>query len=206
MRNTYRYGGPAGCGAKTQGPTEISALIVDRHCESTLRAQAEDFIAARYRKKYQANIQSYLPNLMVVRDRPGSILAVAGYRAANQETLFVENYLDQPVERCIDGALCQRDDAPGRHQIVEIGSLASVCSSASLLLFQQLALHLVRCGYRWVTVTGCPALLRLLRRLRLRLSEIGAARQSRLPTSRDNWGTYYSNNPSVVAGQLSSSR
>ena len=97
------------------------------------REEVERFITDIYAKSYNAEISVHYPILMSVRDEAGKLLAATGFRPAQSEPLFLEQYLDAPIEAVLN--------AP-RSQIVEIGNLASQGGGASLFLFAALAAYL----------------------------------------------------------------
>jgi hypothetical protein len=78
-----------------------------------------------------------MPELIALFDAGGQILAAVGFRSADGENLFLEHYLDTPVEHAI---ACHSTRAlPQREGIVEIGNLASIDRGASRKLFAVLA-------------------------------------------------------------------
>jgi len=79
----------------------------DPHPEERLRVEA--FVEATYARAYGSRISAHYPTLMSVQDHTGRIYAVVGFRFARESALFLEQYLDQPVETAIAAA---RGDAP----------------------------------------------------------------------------------------------
>jgi Thermostable hemolysin len=77
------------------------------------RAGFESFIAARFGRAYGAHVTHFLPHLLGVRDGLAHWQAAAGYAAAGVQTLFLEQYLDQPIERAISTALGRPIARPG---------------------------------------------------------------------------------------------
>ena len=171
------------------------------HATHPARAEFEAFIATRYRLAYGARITHFLPHLLGVRNRLIEWQAGAGYAAAAAaRTLFLERYLDCPVERAI-AAACGRPVA--RAGIVEVGNLASVSAGMARSLIPALAVHLDRLGYAWVTFTATRALRNTFHRLGLQPLKLSAADPARLEDGGASWGNYYGHDPLVVACKIS---
>jgi hypothetical protein len=169
------------------------------HAAHPARADFEAFIAARFRLAYGARVTRFLPHLLGVRDRLAGWRAGAGYAAADAQPLFLERYLDCPVERAI-AAIGGRLAA--RHGIVEVGNLASMTVGTARALIPALALHLDRLGYAWVTFTATRALRNTFHRLGLRPLALAPADPARLEDGGAGWGTYYDHDPAVVACEI----
>ena len=86
------------------------------------RALFEAFIQQRFRKAHGADIRQFMPELFGVQNSSGQLCAVAGVRRAHLESLFLERYLDDPIEPLIS-ATAERP-VP-RQDIVEVGNLAA---------------------------------------------------------------------------------
>ncbi len=191
----------------TLAPGEAEALPQCRHLigrEHPLRRQVEQFIAQRFFEVHAARISEFMPELIALFDAGGQILAAVGFRSADGEILFLEHYLDTPVEHAI---ACHSTRAlPQREGIVEIGNLASIDRGASRKLFAVLAGVLHARGYEWAVFTGCSSLHRMFKTLGIETVYLGRALQSRLPVDQQTWGGYYEDNPRVVAGKVSRGR
>jgi len=96
-----------------------------------LRAELKDYIARRYARRHQAAIEHFLPNLLALKNGQ-RIHAALGLSSARNQTLFLESYLDKPIEQAISQQLCTPVD---RTKVVEIGNLAASQRAASTLLF-----------------------------------------------------------------------
>ena len=167
------------------------------------RAETERFIGERFAAVHEAHITSFMTQLIVLTDAHGIIKSAIGIRDARNTQLFLEHYLDVPVEKAIGEYTDKYQQQVTRQQIVEVGNLASVDRNASRRLFEFLALHLIQSGYQWVVFTGCTSLRHVFKRMQLELISLGNADQLRLPQELGSWGRYYDNNPQVMAGQLS---
>ena len=162
------------------------------------RAGAERFIAATFRARYGATVCSFAPNLVAL-EHHGEIYAAAGWRCAADEALFLEAYLDDPVE----GLLARMaGHAVARHGIVEVGHLSSVRRGGSVDVIAGLSRHLARLGFEWVVFTATAELISIFSRLSLPLLALAPADPSRLGDAACDWGTYYDSRPVVVAGPI----
>jgi hypothetical protein len=179
------------------------ALIDASHPE---RKRVEAFIAQRFLEVHGARITAFMPELLALFDHQGAVLAAVGMRDASLENLFLEYYLDIPVEQAIAGPAAQGHTNVERERIVEIGNLASSDRLASRLLFKILARRLSAGDYQWAVFTGCSSLQRMFAALGIETLSLGRALQSRLPADQQTWGGYYEDNPLVVAGRVGHGR
>jgi hypothetical protein len=164
------------------------------------RGAFENFIAARFGRAYGARVTHFLPHLLGVRDGLDRWQASAGYAAADAQPLFLEQYLDRPIERVISAVLGR---SVARAGIVEVGNLAAVSAGMARAIVPQLCRHLQRLGYSWVAFTATRALRNTFQRLGLHPLPLAPADPARLPDGGANWGTYYDQDPVVMAGKVS---
>jgi hypothetical protein len=169
------------------------------HRSHPLRASCEDFIAARFDRAYGARVASFSPYLLGVRDALGRWRAAAGYTPAAGRRLFLEQYLDLPIEQ----ALAQRGHAVERTSIVEVGNLAATSIGMARTLIPLLASHLHRLRYEWVVFTATRELRNTFARLGLRPLAVATAEPSRLADGGATWGSYYAMDPVLMAGRIS---
>ena len=163
------------------------------------RAGFEAFIAARFGRAYGARLTHFLPHLLGVRDALERWQAAAGYAAAGVQELFLEQYLDAPIEEALGRALGR---PIARNDVVEVGNLAAVSAGMARALIPLLARHLHRMGYRWVAFTATRPLRTSFQRLGLRPLALAAADPARLPDGGVSWGSYYAQDPVVMAGRI----
>nr|WP_294850542.1 thermostable hemolysin [uncultured Sphingomonas sp.] len=132
----------------------------------------------------------------------GEPKAALGYRIASEDRLFLEDYLDFPIEKAVShlfGRVVERD------RIVEIGAHASDRSRATVALWARTARHLD--GVADVAVAVLTAPLRsMFARLGIEIREICPADPLRLPGGAAHWGQYYAQRPAVCAGLISPAR
>lgn len=171
--------------------TPSVAHIAHSYEAEYLRVQR--FIKDIYKHSYDADIAVNYPTLMSVRNEEGEILSAVGFRCANDNSLFLEQYTNEPVEKKLS---CSR------HEVVEIGNLASAGKGASIFLFAALASYLDNKGVRFAAITGTGFLHRYFKRIGLNPYKICDADVSAVAHDGQDWGTYYDTRPRVLVGSL----
>lgn len=173
----------------------VSALAKD----DARRRAAEALISRRYQAQFGISIEVDYPLLLTLAKRSGEVLAAVGLRCASDGPLFLEQYLDRPIEL----ELARHGlGTPRRERIVELGSLASVSNSASLYLVAAMAAYMEAARYGVATVTGTRRLRRLFSLFDFNITNLATARQVRLADQRADWGSYYHDDPWVLAGAV----
>jgi len=160
-----------------------------------LRSQVEDFIKGIFKQHHNAQISSFLPQLFAIFDEHGNTKSVLGLRNAQCDSLYLERYLDQPIETLIAQA---KQQLVRRAQVVEIGNLASLNSVSCKTLFSFITQHLQDQNVEWITCTGTAVLRLVFRRLGIKALPIHQADQNRLGDEQYEWGSYYDNDPQVM--------
>ena len=167
--------------------------------EAAGRHEVTRYIAGCFHAAHAAHIHDFMPLLLSMRCQ-GAFSAVAGARPAANNGLFLEQYLQQPVEQILSqvaGATVER------RRIIEIGNLVATQKGASQLLFLLLTVLLHRSDYEWVVFTGTPTVVKGLNKLGFKLDHLAAASPDFLtPEQLAEWGSYYDNQPQVVAGHI----
>lgn len=163
------------------------------------RAEVEQFIRSVYAERFDARLHRFAPQLVSLRDADGRILAAAGYRFAHGEPLFLERYLDAPIESALAR---QAGAAPFREHIVEVGHLAAARAGEGRRLILELGPHLAARGGQWVVSTLTEELRHLFVRIGVTPLALGMADPERLGDAAADWGRYYEHRPVVLAGHL----
>lgn len=158
------------------------------------------FVRQRYWRHYGAHPRVTSPYLILLRDRNDICRAVAGLSPASDKPLFLEQYLDQPVE-----ALASRHAGVSveRQKIWEIANLAADGSGAGRLLFVALTAKLSTLGGEWVAFTATTQVRNMFTRLGLSPVSVADANPDRLGNEALCWGRYYQHNPKVMLGHVS---
>lgn len=162
--------------------------------ESLLRTSSEKFVQDIFSRVYEAQISSFYPQLITIIRQDNSFAAVAGVRAAETEELFLEHYLDSPIEQIL---------LTPRRNIIEIGNLAPSDAGQARWLIVTLNTFMVSAGFTHVVFTAVPRLRNAFRRMGLPLTELADATADHLSEQeRQDWGHYYDDNPVVCVGDL----
>ncbi|MGE0430120.1 thermostable hemolysin [Hydrogenophaga sp.] len=172
-------------------------LIICRESDPE-RAEVEAFIRDVYARRYGAQVRHFAPVLACLRDATG-IVAAAGYREAHGAPLFLERYLDAPVEALLAGG---SRGAPSRQTIVEVGHLAATRAGEGRRLILMLGVHLARLEFQWVVSTLTHELRALFVRIGVTPLTLGVANPAALGDEAVHWGSYYEHSPLVLAGHL----
>ncbi|MBV1919479.1 MAG: thermostable hemolysin [Pseudomonadales bacterium] len=190
------------------GGQSLNNGLVDIDGASALRPEAEQFVTKRFRAEYGATVEYFLGRHILSYDQ-GELKSVVGYHIADENPLYLEQYLSAPVEHVI----ASRRDANefiDRASVVEVGNLASTSPGS----FRRLVLSLCRYFYEgsasWVVFTSTPQLLNTFRKLGLELVFLGDAHEGDLARGAEagagsgegRWGSYYEHKPTVVAGNI----
>ena len=169
----------------------------------TSRAELERYVQLAFQAKHGAHVRSFMPTLLAFRDRAGALGGVAGIRGADEGRLYLEQYLDRPVEQALASALATRgSERVERGQIAEVGNLAGASCRAAVRMVAQIPAYLLARRYTWIVFTATSALRGILARFDAPLVELARAEGPRVAGSRDEWGRYYETDPRVYAGWL----
>jgi hypothetical protein len=170
---------------------------VGRH--DCARSSLERFIAERYAGVYGAHIDHFAEHLVGLRDAARGWSAAVGYTLAGASPLFLEQYLDQPIEAAIEQAL---GEALARNQIVEVGNLAACTPGAARRVIRSMTALLHRMERTWVVFTSTRSLLNSFARLGIEPIVLAPANPARLPDGGRSWGTYYETEPHVMTANI----
>ncbi|UVM75096.1 MULTISPECIES: thermostable hemolysin [Pseudomonas] len=163
------------------------------------RGEYEAFIQQRFRQVHGADIRHFMPELFGLDDPSGALCAVAGVRRAAQGALFLERYLDEPIEPLISAAADRPVDRAG---IVEVGNLAASDTGSARLSIIAITYLLAMGGLEWVAFTGNIGLVNSFHRLGLKPVTLCSADPQRLGEERHLWGRYYDSQPWVHVGNI----
>lgn len=163
------------------------------------RNQVETYLTAAYARAFDGRIRRHFPMLMSVRDLDGALRAGVGFRLAEHEPLFLEQYLDESVETVL-ARVFRRPTT--RSRIAEIGNLAADSHAASSALFAALANHLLVQDRHYAVATATRQLRRRFRRVGLETQTLTRAAPERLASGAAEWGGYYARDPEVLAGAI----
>ncbi len=128
------------------------------------RGELEHFIHERFACVHQADVQHYLPELLALQGSHGRLIAAAGMRPASEGPLFLERYLDEPLESAVSRVT---GASPDRNCMVEVGNLASLSAGSARIMIIAVTWLLAMRGLEWVAFTGAATLFNSFQRLGL---------------------------------------
>lgn len=173
----------------------IKVATSDRNAAD--RCEIEQFIHDVFAKTYNADVQHFMPDLVSLRDEEGELVAAFGLRSASASPLFLEQYLDIPVEVLFSARF---NRSITRSQITEIGNLAVSNPRNAGVLIAHVIQHSLDIGIEWAVATAHHSLQNGLVKGGRDVYALQAADPSRLiPAELASWGSYYTNAPQVVA-------
>ncbi len=164
------------------------------------RVDVERFIRGAFASHFDACIDGFMPRLFSMIDEQHRMRGAFGLRSASSR-LFVEQYLDRPIEEII----AERSGLhTARHEVIEVGHLSGNFPGATRSMIALLIRHLYREGAEWVVFTGTTVLRNAFHRIGLQPIEVAPAKVDALPVhARAQWGSYYRHKPLVLIGKVS---
>ena len=176
-------------------PQTAQAVLSDLRCEED---DIRRFIVHTFAHHYNASIETFCDHLLGVCTPQGLLCAAAGYNLAEEGTLFLEQYLDVPLEQHVQqqlGLEIQRSD------IAEVGNLAATHAGGARMLIELMTQHLHKEGRRWVAFTATRSLINSFKRLGLSPVILAPALPERVKNPAA-WGSYYAQTPFVAIGDI----
>ncbi len=161
------------------------------------RAEIEQFIRDIFQLACGARVRFFLPVLMSLRDLDGKLIAACGIRSAGTERLYMENYMDKPIEQ----VLSERAGSPiKRSDIVEIGNYSVAEMGTSRLLVNAIFNQLHATSKQWAVFTAIQLVQNALIKQNIFPRILCNADIKCLPPEEQHeWGSYYEQNPQVMA-------
>lgn len=175
--------------------SEITAHAVTK--DAPCRAEVEVFIHAVFKQAYGANITQFMPDLVALRDANGILMAAFGLRAAAQARLFLEQYIDVPIEQLMSTRLGR---SISRDEITCIGNLAVANPRNAGVLIAHVIQHSLDIGIEWCVATAHHSLQNGLIKGGRDVYALAPADPGKLaPEALADWGSYYRHLPQIVA-------
>jgi hypothetical protein len=165
------------------------------------RKNLEQYIAQQFERIHGARITDFSPLLLSLQDDQQRLAAI-GVKPAFCGRLFLENYLDAPIDQVVAAQTRQPIDRDG---VVEIGNLICTGKGVSLALFMLLSAALAEAGYQWMVFTATAQVQKLVKRLDVDLQFLAHADAHKLPAGAGDWGNYYRSCPQVLLGNIQQS-
>jgi len=181
--------------AKRQRAESITAVTSGR--DAADRCEIEQFIHDVFAQTYGADIQHFMPKLVSLRNEEGELVAAFGLRKADESPLFLEQYLDAPIETILSKRFHRTIT---RSQITEIGNLAVSNPRNAGILIAHVIQHSLDLGLEWGVATAHHSLQNGLVKGGRDVYALQVADPAKLdPAEFASWGSYYNNLPQVVA-------
>jgi len=176
-------------------PEKIQISVTGPDAEN--RREQEAFISEKFHAAHHAEIQHFMPEFLTLQNAGGDLIAICGMRPARNQALFLEQYLELPIEQVLS---LQTGKSISRETIIEVGNLAVSSPSHIRKLLASLNTHLHTTMAEWVVFTGITTLYNSLIKLNIPMYILGHADVIRLPEEqRSSWGSYYHQHPQVIA-------
>lgn len=169
---------------------------------SPMRSSLEARVRSGFGQHFNACIEGFMPDLAVYEHATGAS-GVIGIRSAAEERLFLESYLDMPIEKIIQLTSGHSAD---RDEIVEVGQFVVDDRDIVADFFRDLVPFLQSQGFKWVCFTGTNRIRALLARIGFAGYPVTQAAKTRVYDEKNQWGSYYEHEPVVIIGKLSDPR
>lgn len=180
---------------KRYQPSEITATTVN--VGDPARAEVEAFIHAVFKHAHNAEVTLFMPRLVALRDNSGVLMAAFGLRSAAEGPLFLEQYLDEPIESLLSDHLGKTIT---REQITKIGNLAVANPRNAGVLIAHVIQHSLDIGIEWCVATAHHSLQNGVIKGGRDVYPLFPADKARLPAEEQaKWGNYYQHLPQVIA-------
>lgn len=173
-------------------PEKLELLLLDK--SSHRRTEVEEFSRNIYRKFYGAELIAFPKEFIAITYKTKGLMSCLGMNYAENSPLFLEQYLDAPIEEeltAITGSNVKREE------IVEIGTLAVRSRSTCRMIISALAGLLVKRRKKYLVFTAVKTLRNTLSHLEVPFTTMTTASAERV---KDNsrWGNYYYDAPQVI--------
>ena len=181
--------------AKRKRAASITTSILERNTPH--RGEVEEFIAQVFADAYGAEIKHFMPQLVALRDENNALVAAFGLRQAAFERLYLEQYLDVPIENLLSARL---QKTVSRAEITEIGNLAVANPRNAGFLVASVIEYSLNSGVQWCVCTAHHTLQNALIKGGREVIALQVADKNRIEKNElASWGSYYKQDPQVVA-------
>ena len=160
--------------------------------DTVLWKNASSVSKLKYNRAYNASIEPSPQYYVVVQTADDHILACAGITFGDEEGLFSEQYLDEPIEAILHKRYGKEIE---RSNIAEIGSLTSHHATAGMILVNMIPLLSWCMGAHYLLCTVTPRVIAMMEGCQIAFEPIEQANPERLTEAKDIWGSYYDQVP-----------
>ena len=154
-----------------------------------------DLISRRYHEVFGATVRPGFDHWMQSGNEAGAAL---GFRRAGSEPLYLESYLDCPIQELVSTTLGKPVE---RSAIIEIGNFAADNALAMVELWGRASNDLGHNG-EVAAATLTASLRRMFSRIGVPIIALAPARPERLGKQAEQWGSYYASDPMVCIGVI----
>jgi hypothetical protein len=158
---------------------------------------AFSMIRRSYRRAFGATLDPGFAQYLLYGEEPEHGAAL-GFTRAGSGPLFLERYLDAPIEMLASAALVR--PVP-RDRIVEIGNFAAADAAVVVELWGRTANDLADSSEIAAATLTLP-LRRMFARLGVPIHVLAPADPARLGADARTWGSYYELDPQVCIGEI----
>jgi len=188
--------------SSVRAPTELAVNAPDNVFsvvgpDAPDRARLESRIRSGFGMHFGACIDGFMPRFALYQHASGAT-GVIGVRRASGDPLFLEQYLEMPIEQLISVAAGVNVNRP---TIAEVGQFIVDDRDIVGAFFRDLVPFLTSEGFDWVCFTGTNRIRAILNRVGFRGMPVAAADAARVEDG-DRWGKYYDYEPVVIVGRL----
>lgn len=161
------------------------------------RLEVEAFIYEVFYHAYGAKVKNFMPKLIALKDNEGMLVAAYGMRKASISRLFLEQYIEEPIEILIAKKF---NKSIHREDITEIGNLAVINPRNAGILISHIIEHSIQSGVQWCVATAHHSLQNGLIKGGCDVYPLhGVDSQCLSANDQADWGSYYNNQPQIVA-------
>jgi|GEM_PF-1123283 len=166
----------------------------------TDRSAVEQFIVAGYAKHFDAKLAELFPVILAVKDiNTDCLLGAVGLRYADDQKLFSEKYLSQPIESLIS----EHQGYPiNRKHVIELGHFVVAQSSDVNTVIPVVAKFLKSLDVKWAVYTLSRPIKVAFQRMGIKLTHLQHAHPQALDKSKTDWGRYYDFKPAVYFSNI----
>ncbi|MBE0370567.1 thermostable hemolysin [Pseudoalteromonas aurantia] len=156
------------------------------------RTELEEAVRIGFSHAFQAMVYEFYPLLSQLKLPQGQ--CTLGLRFASNSELFIEQYLDAPIENYLP-------QAESRRTIAELGNLHSTYRRATVSHFIVVTMALLSSQVRFLAFTGTEQVRQLMSSLEIPICELSKAEPRRVTTAH-HYGRYYQANPKACVVDL----
>jgi len=155
----------------------------------------EQFVQRQYKQHFDAEIHHFFPVLIsVYQSSNDALIGTVGIRYADQDNLFSEQYLSEPVEHILRQ---QSGASVERSTVIELGHFALAHRRYLEPVVYAIAQFIGQLHVEWTVYTLSQPMVKAVNRIKIPTHFLGFARADKLHDRDNRWGKYYHLKPAV---------